>query len=73
MSDRWQYISGELVQPGITTRVYRRGRIGKVVRTRMTITHVGESKTRYFVWSRPDSSPEYETEAEAIAEAHRDE
>ena len=73
MADRWQYVSGELVQPGITTRVCRRGRIGKVVRTRMTVTHVGESKTHYFVWARPDSALEYDTEAEAIAEAHRDE
>lgn len=61
MAEQWEYVCGEL-RDRSSIRVYRKGPIGKVNRHRG-----GKCKTRYFVWSLPDSSPEYETEAEALA------
>lgn len=63
MSDKWQYCGGELGR--MAYRVYRKGSIGKVVRTRMGMTHMspGHRTVRYFRWNEPER--EYEREAEA--------
>ena len=62
MSDKWEYCGGELGSTAI--RTYRKGDIGKVVRTRMGMTHTspGHRTVRYFKWSEPDR--EFETETE---------
>jgi len=67
MTKRWEYCGGELGSTAV--RIYSRGKIGRVVRTRMGMTHhsPGKRTVRYFVWSDPDT--EFATEAEALAAA----
>lgn len=60
MSD-WQYVSGELRTSGAATRVYRSADdlIGRVTRT----GRAGNNpKTAFFIWSLPDTAPEYPSE-----------